>query len=277
MIPVRFLNRVLWIGLAFVNAASAVSVGDYDDPVASLSRYDRLDRILNSNFPFEHVELVFHACTYGAASADSQYKRHKAQLSHLHLLWGAYGFAHDERERKDGKPESPERQAAFFVRNVQESQSEDDHLVLLSINWSWYKKDYKAITPRGVAIFCAEVHRLTGVWPVLFVDIDLLKSVLQDPSREPWTSEERVALSKCPLWLGYLDTDEPFPPVLPKNSPWESWTFCLHSSSDYPATVDAEWRQGSLPPDLSWFNGSRGAVLKDWYESHSWDYKVRGP
>lgn len=244
----------------------------FDDPMASLSSEDDLDEIIRQGFKINHLELIVHRCAMGANRIDKAYRRRKEQMESLHLLWGAYMYP-DKETKPETASTSGINQARHFLKTVLKHRRSDslDHVVL-SLSWFWRDEREIAPSPTTIVSICQEIHRLTGTWPLLFVDIDLLEALVE---RNELTVEQKATLGNCDLWLSVVHSEHSFPVLLPAGSPWPTWTFCLYTAADDPMTKNAA--SDTIVPDLSYFAPGRGKPLQDWYSAHSWNYVSKAP
>src|SRR5205085_10124420 len=116
-------------------------------------------------------------CTMGSAGTDTKYARRKAQMQELNMLWGAYMFV---RRGPATGSQAAELQVQNFLNEVSKHHAQDTaDRVLLAVNWIPYGKAGKLhATPQLVSHICRNIHSWTGVWPLVLVDIHLLKASL---------------------------------------------------------------------------------------------------
>jgi hypothetical protein len=186
------------------------------------------------------------------------------------------------------KEEAPEAQVQHFIQEVARCKTKgaDDH-VLLALYWAAIfppkmREDPAArlqedeMTEQELSISrypsvdgtvraVKEVIRLTGKAPVMLMQLALLSSFV---SRQSLSADQKETLSECPLWIISFSGK---PVVLPAGSPWNNWTFWLHTTHDlYRNDPDRP-----IAPDLSDFIGKRGADLDSWLLANCWDYQLR--
>jgi hypothetical protein len=278
----RYTPCFLLFAALICRDVSAADRTGFDDPAATMSDNDNLDAMIREGYRFDNIEMVVHRCTMGSWDSDQAYGRRKQQMQTLNMLWGAFMFV---REDELNRGQDAQRQADHFLDRVtkQRGPTKADRVVL-SVNWFRYAHDKKYATPALVSAICEKLHDETGLWPVVFVDIDLLNELLvgatdDDGEYTPPQFNERITsiLANCPLWLSFVETDQKFPPQFLPGSPWNDWDFCFYSSADFPKYAKRLPDGSVVPADLSYFKGGRGAPLENWYEAHSWNYERKRP
>lgn len=145
---------------------------------------------------------------YVDSNCDKHYQRAKAQGK----LLGVYHFA---RPDKNG----PEAEAEFFVKNIKGYIREA--LLALDYEMAPYSDDW-------AYRFCAKVHELTGVWPVVYMSASKVKGF-------NWSKTAK----ECGLWIAgypnkYNVKNPPEPGVndMPyKTGAWKTWAIWQYTSS----------------------------------------------
>lgn len=253
---IRFTAIVLLLTTTCSRGARA----EADDPVASFSKYDDIQSMIDAGFKFNHAELIIQRVTMGALGDDRTYQIRKHQFDELGLKWGAYHSA-----RVESGSEGPIQQADHFIKAVYDFRPPSSGKVLLVVNWQRYGKDQrKWMTPKALAQLVERIHQKTGHYPGIATDVESLTALSEANASDP---EAFAVLGNCWLWLRAWTKAEPTVPV---RTPWKDWTFWLHDSVDNP---DRQTLRDSskITPDLSISRIPRGADLENWWQTNAWD------
>jgi GH25 family lysozyme M1 (1,4-beta-N-acetylmuramidase) len=235
------------------------------------------------------VEIVIHKYTDGVGYIDDWYSRVKNKASSHGFLWGAYHFArsetYDKAPNKIGN--DPIKQAQAFVMGVLGEKTAEDQRILLAFDVEPYPVDRKKpkgkkewISLRGAAVAIDEIYRLTGVYPGFYTGKSFVEESIaraQDPDNALFI---RTAFSKCWLWYARYERE---PSPLPVAAPWKTWMFWqyttnlkeLHSLDISPKDT---WRHdiAGSSGEFNYIALPRGSAIEEWYQEHSWDYRLRG-
>ena len=158
------------------------------------------------------VDFVICKATEGVKYVDPNCDKHYQRAKAQGKLLGVYHFA---RPDKNG----PEAEAEFFVKNIKGYIREA--LLALDYEMEPYSDDW-------AYRFCAKVHELTGVWPVVYMSASKVNGY-------NWSKTAK----ECGLWIAgypskYNVKNPPEPGVkdMPyKTGAWKTWAIWQYTSS----------------------------------------------
>lgn len=158
------------------------------------------------------ADFVICKATEGAGYVDPTCDQHYQRAKSQGKLLGVYHFARPDLN-------SPEAEAEWFVNNIQGYIGQA--LLALDYEMAPYSDDW-------AYRFCAKVHELTGVWPVVYMSASKV-------SEYDWSRTAK----ECGLWIaGYPNAyNVPNPPTPSvKDMPygigaWKFWAIWQYSSS----------------------------------------------
>jgi len=158
------------------------------------------------------ADFVICKATEGAGYVDPTCDQHYQRAKSQGKLLGVYHFARPDLN-------SPEAEAEWFVKNIQGYIGQA--LLALDYEMAPYSDDW-------AYRFCAKVHELTGVWPVVYMSASKV-------SEYNWSRTAK----ECGLWIaGYPNAyNVPNPPTPGVNDmpygigAWKFWAIWQYTSS----------------------------------------------
>ena len=159
------------------------------------------------------ADFVICKATEGAGYVDSVCDQHYQRAKSQGKLLGVYHFARPDLN-------GPEAEAEWFVKNIQGYIGEA--LLALDYEVAPYSDDW-------AHRFCAKVHEMTGVWPVVYMSASKV-------TEYNWSRTAK----ECGLWIaGYpnaYNVDNPPTPGVNdmpySTGAWATWAIWQYSSSN---------------------------------------------
>ncbi len=114
------------------------------------------------------VKWMYHKATEGATFKDANYKKRRKEAAAAGLPFGAYHFARPDVNGKDAKVE-----AQFFINTAKPKPGD----LRPALDLETRENLSGAALVKWADEFCAEVERLTGVYPVVYTPYPLSKTL----------------------------------------------------------------------------------------------------